>query len=221
MGYRLHGIIHYLLWKLLHLLVIDYVSQLVEAKAIKTNDAKTIDFVKSNIFCMFGVLKVLISNQGSHFCNRVMATLLEKYRVVDRVATVYHPQTNGQDEVFNREIKKLLQKMVNLSRNDWSRLLGDALWAHRTAYWTPLGMSPYRFVFSKACHLLVGIEHQAYWVIKKCNMAYNKAGQERKLQLKEFKVSQKVLLFNSRLKLIADKLRSRSKEKLNEVKSAR
>ncbi|RDY13888.1 Retrovirus-related Pol polyprotein from transposon 17.6, partial [Mucuna pruriens] len=92
---------------------------------------------------LFGVPKVLISDQGSHFYNRAMASLLQKYGVAHRIATAYHPQTNGQAEVFNREIKQTLQKMTNPSRKDWSRLLEDALWAHRTTYRTPLGMSPY------------------------------------------------------------------------------
>ncbi|RDX93973.1 hypothetical protein CR513_23694, partial [Mucuna pruriens] len=68
----------------------------------------------------FGLPRALISNQEIHICNRAMATLLDKYRVVHRVATTYHPLTNGQAEVFNREIKKLLQKMVNPNRNGWS-----------------------------------------------------------------------------------------------------
>ncbi|RDX92466.1 pol, partial [Mucuna pruriens] len=139
------------------LLAVDYVSKWVEAKATKINDAKTVvEFVK------FGVPKVLISDQGSHFCNRAMATLLEKYGVVHKVATAYHSQTDGQAKVLNREIKKLLQKMANLNRNDWSQLLEDALWAHRTACRTPLGMSPYWIVFNKACHLPIEIEHRAY-----------------------------------------------------------
>ncbi|RDX81914.1 Pro-Pol polyprotein, partial [Mucuna pruriens] len=110
----------------------------------------------------FSVPKALINDQGSHFCNHTMATLLEKYGVVHQIATTYHPQTNGQAEVFNREIKKLLQKMANPSRNDWSHLLEDALWKHRTTYRTPLRMSPYWIFFDKTCHLPVEIEHQAY-----------------------------------------------------------
>ncbi|RDX90904.1 hypothetical protein CR513_27185, partial [Mucuna pruriens] len=66
----------------------------------------------------FGVAKALISDQGSHFCNRTMATLLEKYGVVHRVATTYHHQTNGQAEVFNREIKKILKKEFNVGQKE-------------------------------------------------------------------------------------------------------
>ncbi|RDX80259.1 hypothetical protein CR513_39207, partial [Mucuna pruriens] len=90
-----------------------------EVIATKTNDAKVVvDFLKSNIFCRFGVPKAFISDQGSHFCNRAMSALLHKYGVVHRVSIAYHPQTNNQVEVFNREIKKTLQKMANPNRKD-------------------------------------------------------------------------------------------------------
>ncbi|RDY10784.1 gag-pol, partial [Mucuna pruriens] len=72
--------------------VVDYVSRWVKAIATKTNDAKVVvDFLKSNIFCRFGVPKALISDQGSHFCNRAMSSLLNKYEVVHRIVTAYHP----------------------------------------------------------------------------------------------------------------------------------
>ncbi|RDY06219.1 gag-pol, partial [Mucuna pruriens] len=141
------------------LLAVDYVSRWVEAIATKTNDAKVVvDLLKSNIFYRFDVLKVLISDQGNHFCNRAMSSLLHMYGVVHRIATTYHPRPMAK----LKEIKKTLQKISNPSRKDWSRLLEDALWAHRTAYRTSLGMSLYWIVFSKACHLLVEIEHKAY-----------------------------------------------------------
>ncbi|RDY13926.1 hypothetical protein CR513_01089, partial [Mucuna pruriens] len=71
------------------LLVVHYVSRWVEAIATKTNDAMVVvDFLKSNIFCQFGVLKALISDQGSHFCNRAMSSLLNKTRA-DSLRTLF------------------------------------------------------------------------------------------------------------------------------------
>ncbi|CAN6718909.1 unnamed protein product [Malus baccata var. baccata] len=95
------------------LLAVDYVSKWVDAKATRTNDSKVVaEFVKSNIFARFGMPRVLISDGRSHFCNRTIEALLKKYNVTHRVSTPYHPQTSGQAEVSNREIKQIMEKTV-------------------------------------------------------------------------------------------------------------
>ncbi|GJW78051.1 reverse transcriptase domain-containing protein [Tanacetum coccineum] len=160
--------------------------------------------------------------------------------VTHRLVTVYHPQTSGQVEVSNRGLKRILERTVGENRASWSDKLDDALWAFRTAFKTPIGCTPYKLVYGKACHLPIELEHKAYWALKHANFDLKSAGDHRKVQLNElnelrdqayensliykektkkihdskiknrvFNVGDRVLLFNSRLKIFSGKLKTR------------
>ncbi|GKB66274.1 retrovirus-related pol polyprotein from transposon TNT 1-94 [Tanacetum coccineum] len=76
---------------------------------------------------------------------------MSKYGVTRRLSTPYHPQTSGQVEVTNQGLKRILERTVGENRASWSDKLDDALWAFRTAYKTPIGCTPYKLVYGKAC----------------------------------------------------------------------
>nr|GEZ83193.1 reverse transcriptase domain-containing protein [Tanacetum cinerariifolium] len=151
------------------------------------------------------------------------------FDVTHRLATPYHPQTSGQVEVSNRGLKRILKRTVGENCASWSDKLDDTLWAFRTAYKTPIGGTPYKLVYGKMCHLPIELKHKAYWALKHANFDLQTAGDHRKVQLNElsdqayensliykektkrlhdskikdriFNIGDRVLLFNSRLKI--------------------
>ncbi|GJS17125.1 reverse transcriptase domain-containing protein [Tanacetum coccineum] len=140
-----------------------------------------------------------------------------KYGVTHRLSTAYHPQTSGQVEVSNRGLKRILERTVGENRTFWSDKLDDALWAFRTAYKTPIGCTPYKLVYGKACHLpiekvqlneLNELRDEAY----ENSLIYKektKRIHDSKIKNRVFNVGDRVLLFNSRLKIFSGKLKTR------------
>nr|GEZ86975.1 reverse transcriptase domain-containing protein [Tanacetum cinerariifolium] len=174
-----------------------------------------------------------------HACNFIVKVML-KYEVTHHLSTVYHPQTSGQVEVSNRGLKRILERTIGKNHASWPDKLDGALWAFCTIYKIPIGCTPYKLVYGKACHLLIELEHKAYWALKQANFDLAVSGDHRKVQINElnelcdhayensliykektkrihyskiknrvFNIGDRVLLFNSRLKIFSGKLKTR------------
>nr|GFA88975.1 reverse transcriptase domain-containing protein [Tanacetum cinerariifolium] len=167
------------------LVVVNYLSKWVEAKALPTNDARVVVKFLKSLFSRFGTPKAIISDRGTHFYNDQFSRVMAKYGVTHRLSTAYHPQTSGQVKVTNHGLKRILERTVRENRASWSDKLEDALWAFRTAFKTSFGCTPYHLVYGKACHLPLELEHKAYWALKHANFDIKTTGDHRKLQLNE------------------------------------
>nr|GFA21150.1 DNA-directed DNA polymerase [Tanacetum cinerariifolium] len=138
------------------LVAVDYLSKWVEAKALPTNESRVVCKFLKSLFARFGSPRAIISDRRTHFCNDQFAKVMLKYGVTHRE-----------------------------NRASWSDKLDDALWAFRTAYKTPIGCTPYKLVYGKACHLPIKLEHKAYWALKQANFDLAIAGDHQKVQLNE------------------------------------
>ncbi|GJZ13654.1 reverse transcriptase domain-containing protein [Tanacetum coccineum] len=173
--------------------------------------ARVVVKILKSLFARFGTPRAIISDHGTHFCNDKFAKVMSKYGVTHRLATAYHPQTSGQVEVSNHGLKRYFKK--------------GGLYALQVVYGK----------FLAIYHIV--LEHKAYWDLKHANFDLKTAGDHRKLQLNElrdqayensliykertkklhdskiknriFNVGDRVLLFNSRLKIFSGKLKTR------------
>ncbi|GJT52419.1 reverse transcriptase domain-containing protein [Tanacetum coccineum] len=122
------------------LVVVDYLSKCVEAKALPTNDARVVVKFLKSLFARFGTPRAIISDR---------------------------------------------ERTIGENHASWYDKLDDALWAFRTAFKTPIGCTPYKLVYGKACHLPIELEHKAYWALKHCNFDLKTAGDHQKVQMNE------------------------------------
>ncbi|XP_021729169.1 uncharacterized protein LOC110696188 [Chenopodium quinoa] len=174
---------------------VDYVTKWIEAIPSPTNDHKVVlKLRKRIIFPRFGVPRVLISDGGSHFAKKQFEALLKRYGVHHKFGLPYHPQTQGQVEVSNREIKNLLERMachlpVEFEYKAW--------WEIKELN---MDMS---LAGEKRLLKLNELEELRYDAYKNSRLYKEKTKKwhDQHIRNKSFKVGDKVLLFNSRLRL--------------------
>ena len=121
------------------LVATDYCTKWVEAKPLRDNTAaSTTKFLYEQIWCRFGCPIELISDQGGHFLNAVIAGLTHHYAVIHKKSTPYYPQANGLAESTNKTLQNILRKIINENRTDWDTKLQNALWVYRTSFKTSI-----------------------------------------------------------------------------------
>ncbi|GJW52733.1 reverse transcriptase domain-containing protein [Tanacetum coccineum] len=163
------------------LVAVDYLSKWVEAKALPTNDARVVVKFLKSLFARFGTPRAIISDRGTHFCNDQFAKVMSKYGVTHRLATAYHPQTSGQVESK------------------------QAYWALKHANFDLKTAGDHRKL---QLNELNELRDQAY----ENSLIYKertKKLHDSKIKNRIFNVGDRVLLFNSRLKIFSGKLKTR------------
>ncbi|GJV05447.1 reverse transcriptase domain-containing protein [Tanacetum coccineum] len=91
----------------------------------------------------------------------------------------------GTSGGFKSWLKRILKRTIGENRASWSDKIDDALRAFRTAFKTPIGCTPYKLVYGKACHLHIELEHKAYWALKLCNFDIQDSVIDRIVQMNE------------------------------------
>ncbi|XP_070010893.1 uncharacterized protein [Nicotiana sylvestris] len=129
------------------LIAIDYLTKWVEAMTFKSVTKKVVVyFVHSNLICRFRILKVIITDNGANLNSHLMKEVCKQFKIMHRNSTPYRPKANGAIEASNKNIKKILRKMVQGSRQ-WHEKLPFTLLGYRTTVRTSVGATPYLLVY--------------------------------------------------------------------------
>ncbi|XP_059291546.1 uncharacterized protein LOC132045041 [Lycium ferocissimum] len=129
------------------LVAIDYFTKWVEATSHKSGTKKVAaDFIKNNLICRFRVPESIITDNCANLNNHLMKDISEQFKITHRNSTAYRPQMNGAVEAANKNIKRILRKMVDNYKN-WHEQLPYALLGYRTTTRTSTGATPYLLIY--------------------------------------------------------------------------
>nr|XP_010321281.1 uncharacterized protein K02A2.6-like [Solanum lycopersicum] len=116
-----------------------------------------VDFIHFNIICRFGIPKVIITDNAANFNSHLMQEVCHRFKIEHRNSTPYRPKANGAVEAANKNIKNILRKMVQSSRQ-WHEKLPFALLGYRTTVRTSVGATPYSLVYGTEAVIPAEIE---------------------------------------------------------------
>ncbi|XP_070042800.1 uncharacterized protein [Nicotiana tomentosiformis] len=129
------------------LMAIDYFTKWVEAASYKAVTKKVVaDFLRDRIVCRINVLESIITDNAANLNSDLMKEMCEKFKIKHRNSTAYRPQMNGVVEAANKNIKKILRKMVD-NYKKWHEKLPFAFLGYRTTVHMSTGGTPYLLVY--------------------------------------------------------------------------
>nr|XP_027071851.1 uncharacterized protein K02A2.6-like [Coffea arabica] len=140
------------------LVAIEYFTKWVEAESYKHVTKKVVtDFLRKHIICRFGIPETLITDNAKNLNNDMVDGLCEQFKIRYRNSSIYRPQMNGAVEAANKNLKKIILKMIERHR-DWHEKLPYALIAYRTAIRTSTGATPYSLMYGMEAVLPAEVE---------------------------------------------------------------
>jgi hypothetical protein len=137
----------------------EYLTKWPEARAIEDTKATTIaKFIYEEIICRHGCPKVLLSDQGTPFCNELVDSLCKLMTIRHRLSSAYHPQTNGLTERFNKTLCTTLAKYVSDYGDTWDTFLNAALFAYRTVQNSTTKYTPFKLLYGREAVLPIDLQ---------------------------------------------------------------
>ena len=144
---------------------IDYFIKWVEAEALATITEKNIrSFVWRCIICRFGIPRVLVSDNGKQFDNNAFRDFCSQLGIRNHYSSPAHSQANGQVEVTNRSLLKIIKTRFEGAKGIWPEELPSILWAYRTTTRTPMGKTPFQLTYGNEAVIPVEIGLTSYRV---------------------------------------------------------
>ena len=127
---------------------IDYFTKWVETEPlVKITQQNVKNFVWKSIVCRFGVPRVLVSDNGRQFDNTPFRDFCEQLGINNHYSSPSHPQANGQVEVANQSLLKIIKTRLEGAKGVWPDELPGVLWAYRTTVRTPTGETPFKLAY--------------------------------------------------------------------------
>ena len=140
------------------LVAINYFTKWVEAEALaKITKAKIRSFVWKNIICRFRIPMTIILNNRRQFDNQGFRNFCSNLCIRFQFSSPGHPQANGQAEVMNRTLLKIIKTKLDDAKGAWPEELPNVLWAYRTTARTLTGETPFKLTYGTEAVILVEI----------------------------------------------------------------